>query len=98
VSARCSRSGSISPRVVLQRNVQFDRNVHSNRAFSMKDGILSGYGRYLDCNGVALARDFDIFTRAGGSNRALVQTFHGLQPEHRAGSYSAFCRQRSSAW
>ena len=34
------------------------------------------------CNGVALARDFDIFARAGGSNRALVQTFHGLQPDH----------------
>jgi hypothetical protein len=34
------------------------------------------------CNGVALARDFDIFQRAGGSNRTLVQTFHGLQPNH----------------
>jgi hypothetical protein len=34
------------------------------------------------CNGVALARDFDIFARAGGSNRALVQTFRGLQPDH----------------
>jgi hypothetical protein len=34
------------------------------------------------CNGVALVRDFDIFARAGGSNRALVQTFHGLQPDH----------------
>ena len=27
MSARYSRSGSISPRVVLHRNVQFDRNV-----------------------------------------------------------------------
>ncbi|HXA53129.1 MAG TPA: malectin domain-containing carbohydrate-binding protein [Candidatus Acidoferrum sp.] len=34
------------------------------------------------CNGVALARDFDIFSRAGGSNRALVETFHGLRPDH----------------
>jgi hypothetical protein len=34
------------------------------------------------CNGVALARNFDIFARAGGSNRALVTTFHGLQPDH----------------
>ena len=34
------------------------------------------------CNGVALARDFDIFSRAGGSNRAIVQIFHGLQPDH----------------
>ena len=34
------------------------------------------------CNGVALARNFDVFARAGGSNRALVTTFHGLQPDH----------------
>jgi hypothetical protein len=34
------------------------------------------------CNGVALARNFDIFARAGGSNRALVQTFHGIEPDH----------------
>jgi hypothetical protein len=34
------------------------------------------------CNGVALVRNFDIFTRAGGSNRALVQTFHGIKPDH----------------
>lgn len=34
------------------------------------------------CNGVALARSFDVFVRAGGSNRALVTTFHGLQPDH----------------
>jgi hypothetical protein len=34
------------------------------------------------CNGVALVRDFDILARAGGPNRALVQTFHGLQPDH----------------
>src|SRR5262249_10352605 len=34
------------------------------------------------CNGVALVRNFDIFVRSGGSNRALVQTFHGIQPDH----------------
>jgi hypothetical protein len=34
------------------------------------------------CNGVALLRDFDILTRAGGPNRAVVQTFHGIQPDH----------------
>jgi Malectin domain len=34
------------------------------------------------CNGVALVRNVDIFERAGGSNRALVQTFHGIQPDH----------------
>jgi len=34
------------------------------------------------CNGVALVRNFDIFTRPRGSNRALVQTFHGIEPDH----------------
>ena len=34
------------------------------------------------CNGVALARDLDVFKRAGGSDRALVQTFGGLEPNH----------------
>jgi len=32
------------------------------------------------CNGVALARDFDVYKRAGGADRALAQTFHGLKP------------------
>ena len=32
------------------------------------------------CNGVALLRDFDIYREAGGANRALRKTFHGLVP------------------
>ena len=32
------------------------------------------------CNGVALLRDFDIFSEAGGPNRALDKTFHNLKP------------------
>jgi hypothetical protein len=32
------------------------------------------------CNGVALARNYDIFSRAGGPNRAIVQSYHGIQP------------------
>lgn len=32
------------------------------------------------CNGVALLRNFDIFKEAGGENRVLDKTFHGLQP------------------
>ncbi|MGH9431158.1 MAG: malectin domain-containing carbohydrate-binding protein [Terriglobia bacterium] len=34
----------------------------------------------VDCNGVALLRNFDIFKEAGGDNRALVRTFHDLRP------------------
>ena len=30
------------------------------------------------CNGVTLLRNFDIFKEAGGANRAVEKTFHGL--------------------
>jgi hypothetical protein len=43
------------------------------------------------CNGVALARDFDVLARAGGPNRALVQTFHGLQPDHQGRLVLGWC-------
>ncbi|MCX6632769.1 MAG: malectin domain-containing carbohydrate-binding protein [Candidatus Solibacter sp.] len=36
------------------------------------------------CNGAVLARDFDIFARAGGSNRALLQTFEAVNAQLRA--------------
>ncbi len=32
------------------------------------------------CNGEALMRNFDIFKEAGGADRALRKTFHGLSP------------------
>ena len=42
-----------------------------------------GAGRRLfdvDCNGRKLLKNFDIFKEAGGANRALQKTFHGLEP------------------
>jgi hypothetical protein len=32
------------------------------------------------CNGLRILHNFDIFKEAGGANRALVKTFHDLQP------------------
>ncbi len=32
------------------------------------------------CNGIALLRKFDVFKEAGGADRAVVKTFHGLEP------------------
>ncbi len=32
------------------------------------------------CNGQTLLKDFDIFTEAGGANRAMDKVFHGLKP------------------
>jgi Malectin domain len=33
----------------------------------------------ISCNGEPLLRNFDIFKEAGGENRALDRTIHGLQ-------------------
>lgn len=33
------------------------------------------------CNGHTLLHNFDIFKEAGGAGRALVKTFHGLEPD-----------------
>jgi hypothetical protein len=32
------------------------------------------------CNGIALLRNFDIFRTAGGAQRAIEKTFHGVTP------------------
>jgi len=32
------------------------------------------------CNGVALLKNFDIYSAAGGSDRAIDRTFPGLEP------------------
>jgi hypothetical protein len=34
----------------------------------------------ITCNETVLLRNFDLFKEAGGANRALVKTFHGLVP------------------
>ena len=34
------------------------------------------------CNGVFLERDFDVLDKAGDANRAIVRTYHGIQPDH----------------
>jgi len=51
--------------------------------FGALNSGLGGRGsRVFDvyCNGVTLLRSFDIFKEAGGANRALDKTFHGLDP------------------
>jgi hypothetical protein len=34
------------------------------------------------CNGVFLERNFDVYTRAGGPNRALTRVYRGIEPNH----------------
>jgi hypothetical protein len=34
------------------------------------------------CNGVALVRNFDIYKEAGGAERPVTRTFHGLEANH----------------
>ncbi|MBV9084456.1 MAG: hypothetical protein JOZ62_17410 [Acidobacteriaceae bacterium] len=50
-------------------------------------GLPGGGGagsRFFDilCNGVAIERDFDLFKRAGGPNRAFVYAMRGLKANH----------------
>jgi hypothetical protein len=53
--------------------------------FGPKKQVGGGVGsRLFDilCNGVPLARSYDIFEEAGGSNRCVSRTFHNLEPNH----------------
>ena len=47
------------------------------------------------CNGQVLARDFDIFKRAGGSNRAMVTAFHNIEPNHQGQLVLSFVPNRN---
>ena len=42
------------------------------------------------CNGLFLERDFDVFSKAGGPNRALVRTYRGIQPNHQGNIVLSF--------
>ena len=63
---------------------RYDLTLHfSERWFGPGKPERGGAGsRLFDilCNGAALARNFDVFREAGGSDRALVKIFRGLQP------------------
>lgn len=50
------------------------------------------------CNGAALARNFDIYERSGGSLRALVKTFNGLEPNHQGNIVISFVPEREFAF
>jgi hypothetical protein len=42
------------------------------------------------CNGVFLERNFDVYTRAGGANRALTHTYRGIEPNHQGNIVLSF--------
>jgi Malectin domain len=48
-------------------------------------------------NGQTLLRDFDVFKAAGGSNRALDETFHGLEPNAQGKLVFSFVPDRDYA-
>ncbi len=50
------------------------------------------------CNGQTLLRNFDIFKEAGGPNRALVKTFHGLEPDGLGKLHLEFVPVKDNAW
>lgn len=49
------------------------------------------------CNGIYLLRDFDIYKEAGGSLRAVTETFHGLKPNHQGKIFLSFVPDRNYA-
>jgi hypothetical protein len=49
----------------------------------------------LLCNGVALIRGLDIFKETGGSDRALVKAFHGLEPNPQGKLVLSFVAHRN---
>jgi hypothetical protein len=44
----------------------------------------------LLCNGVFLERNFDVYSRAGGPNRALVRTYRNIEPNHQGNIVLSF--------
>ncbi len=44
----------------------------------------------LLCNGVFLERNFDVYSRAGGANRALTRTYRGIEPNHQGNIVLSF--------
>ena len=42
------------------------------------------------CNGVALERDFDVYSKAGGPNRAVTLTYRGVEPNHQGNIVLSF--------
>ncbi len=49
------------------------------------------------CNGVALARSFDIYKEAGGGDRAIEKAFHGLEPSAQGKLVISFAPVRNYA-
>jgi hypothetical protein len=44
----------------------------------------------LLCNGVFLERNFDVYSRAGGPNRALTRIYRGIEPNHQGNIVLSF--------
>jgi hypothetical protein len=61
-------------------------------------GGRSGVGsRLFDilCNGVFLERNFDVYARAGGPNRALTRVYRGIEPNHQGNIVLSFVPTRN---
>ncbi|HTS71340.1 MAG TPA: malectin domain-containing carbohydrate-binding protein [Terriglobia bacterium] len=78
------RFGYFSYSIPVAAGSKYSSTLHFTEAFfgpgnQGRGGVDS---RLFDvyCNGTVLLRNFDIFKEAGGENRALVKTFHGLVP------------------
>ena len=78
------RFGYFSYSIPVAAGSKYSATLHFTEAFfgpgnQGRGGVDS---RLFDvyCNGAVLLRNFDIFKEAGGENRALAKTFHGIVP------------------
>ena len=78
------RFGNFSYSIPVAAGSKYSATLHFTEAFfgpgnQGRGGVDS---RLFDvyCNGTVLLRNFDIFKEAGGENRALAKTFHGIVP------------------
>jgi hypothetical protein len=93
------RFGYFSYSIPVAAGSKYSATLHFTEAFfgpgnQGRGGVDS---RLFDvyCNGTVLLRNFDIFKEAGGENRALAKTFHGIVPNDQGKIYFNFVPVRN---
>lgn len=93
------RFGYFSYSIPVAAGSKYSATLHFTEAFFGPGNLgRGGVGsRLFDvyCNGAVLLRKFDIFKEAGGENRALVKTFHGIVPNDQGKIYFNFVPVRN---
>jgi len=93
------RFGSFNYSIPVAVGSKYTATLHFAETFfgPTNSGGAGAGSRVFDvfCNGNALLRDFDIFREAGGENRAVAKTFHGLVPNAQGKLFFDFVPNRN---